>query len=167
MPLQANRLILLLLGYFICPSLELACIQCTSPIERVAQNWDHSCLDGTLTPVLCEQSTNETKKPYLNCISALYRISLNGNGGLHIHRGCSMIQAVRHECDPPVTSIDLDSTLDFFCSRTCENNGCNQHSVVQISSNMNRYFSKNDMLLKIVMIILVHFSVLFSFFLMK
>lgn len=40
---------------------------------------DHSCLDGTLAPVICEQSINGTKSPFKNCVSALYRIGFKGN----------------------------------------------------------------------------------------
>lgn len=57
--------------------------------------------------------------------------------GVHIHRGCSMIHDVRHECDPPASTVDLEKTLDFFCSRTCPYDGCNQHTVSEISSNTN------------------------------
>ncbi len=43
--------------------------------------WDHSCLDGTLAPVLCQQSTNQTKSTFKNCQSALYRLAMKGNRG--------------------------------------------------------------------------------------
>ena len=100
MQLESNQLIFIIFGCFICPStyfmfdesdclmilfvslgLELSCIQCTSPVERITQNWDHSCLDGTLPAVPCEQSNNDSSKAYQNCVSALYRIGLSANGG--------------------------------------------------------------------------------------
>ncbi|CAF4444282.1 unnamed protein product, partial [Adineta steineri] len=48
-----------------------------------------------------------------------------------------MIKNVQHECDPPIQTFDLDTTLDFYCSQTCANDGCNQHSVKEIASNAN------------------------------
>jgi hypothetical protein len=60
---------------------QLACIQCSSPIRRVSQIREHPCLDGTLTPVPCEQRINQSKLPFQNCVSALYRLALHGNGG--------------------------------------------------------------------------------------
>ncbi|CAF1073324.1 unnamed protein product [Adineta steineri] len=81
MQLETNGLILILFGCFIRTSFELACIQCTSPIRRVAQNWDHSCLDGTLAPEPCEQPINDTRGTFINCASALFKVGLNGNRG--------------------------------------------------------------------------------------
>ncbi len=72
---------------------------------------------------------------------------------MHIHRGCSIIENVRHECDPPASTINLEETLDFFCSRTCSDDGCNQHTVNEISSNANGYLYKNKILLIIYFII--------------
>ncbi len=60
--------------FFFLVAFELACIQCTSPLRRVPQMRDHSCLDGTLAPVPCAQSIHASKN-YKNCISVLY------NGG--------------------------------------------------------------------------------------
>ncbi len=64
---------------------QLACIQCTSPTRSPSENWDYSCLDGTLTPVLCEQTINGSKVPYKNCISALYRLKITGNSGRNLN----------------------------------------------------------------------------------
>ncbi|CAF0768808.1 unnamed protein product [Adineta ricciae] len=81
MQLERRQLVFIIFGWFICPSFELSCIQCTSPVERITQNWDHSCLDGTLASVACKKPNNESSEPFLNCVSALYRIGLNTNGG--------------------------------------------------------------------------------------
>lgn len=59
---------------------QLACIQCTSPVRRISQLSDHSCLDGTLQPLLCEQIINGSKLIFKNCVSAIYKLGLNGNG---------------------------------------------------------------------------------------
>lgn len=79
---------------------------------------------------------------------------------MHIHRGCSMIHEVRHECDPPAATIDLDKTLDFFCSRTCSDDGCNQHKVIQISSNANGYLNQNRILFQFFFFCTVKYSLL-------
>jgi len=63
--------------------------------------------------------------------------------GLYIHRGCSMIETARHECDPPASQIDLDETLDFFCSQTCSTDGCNQHAVEEITLTSSAYSPAN------------------------
>jgi hypothetical protein len=60
---------------------QLACIQCTSPIRRVSQIREHSCLDGTLPPLPCGQRINQSKLVFPNCVSALYRLASKGNGG--------------------------------------------------------------------------------------
>jgi hypothetical protein len=75
------------------------------------------------------------------CLSNIYLFCLSYLG-VHIHRGCSMIETVRHECDPPASTINIDKTLDFFCSVTCSEDGCNQHSVNEIASNANGYLSR-------------------------
>jgi hypothetical protein len=64
-----------------------------------------------------------------------------------------MIKNVGHECDPNGTAIDLDQTLDFFCSRTCAYDGCNQHSVKEISSKANGDLYRSQRLLIIYLII--------------
>lgn len=68
-------------NFFFFLGLELACIQCTSPIRNLSPMWDHSCLEGTLEPVLCEHSSNRTQQPFQNCLSALYKLSIKGGGG--------------------------------------------------------------------------------------
>jgi hypothetical protein len=61
---------------------ELACIQCTSSIQPVQEKtWDNSCLDGTLRPLPCKQQGNASMEPFKNCVSALYRLSLQQKGG--------------------------------------------------------------------------------------
>ncbi len=64
---------------------ELACIQCTSPIRRVSQNWDHSCLDGTLAPVPCAQPINESIPSFKTCVSALYTLGSKVKRGEQNH----------------------------------------------------------------------------------
>jgi len=64
---------------------ELACIQCTSPIQRVSQSWDHSCLDGTLSPVPCVQPMNESIAPFKTCASALYALGSKPKRGEQNH----------------------------------------------------------------------------------
>jgi hypothetical protein len=81
---------------------------------------------------------------------------------VHIHRSCATIVTVVHECDPPVGTIDLDTTLDFYCRRTCLNDGCNQHLVKEISSNANEYLNKDNTLVKMFLIIWVQFYLFFS-----
>jgi hypothetical protein len=53
-----------------------------------------------------------------------------------------MIESVRHECDPPATTFSIYTTIDFYCTRTCSEDGCNQHSVNEIASNANGYSSR-------------------------
>ncbi len=98
MQLEINKCILLFFGWFIQASkwkgefiyfknswffggLELSCIQCTSPIRRISQNWDHSCLDASLVPIPCELSSNASKSTFINCASALYRLGYKGSKG--------------------------------------------------------------------------------------
>jgi hypothetical protein len=55
---------------------------------------------------------------------------------------------IHHGCDPSNSSIDLDTTLEFFCIRTCIHNGCNRHSVKEIiPSNANQVFKSKFILL--------------------
>jgi hypothetical protein len=68
-----------------------------------------------------------------------------------------MIHDVGHECDPPVSTFDIDKTLDFYCTLTCSDDGCNRHTVKEISSNGNEYFDKSNILLKLYFIILMCF----------
>jgi hypothetical protein len=76
---------------------------------------------------------------------------------VHIHRGCSAIPDARHECDPSASTIDLDRTPDFICTRTCLTNGCNRDSVKELFSNANEFLNKNNILLNICFIISVRF----------
>ncbi|CAF1389625.1 unnamed protein product [Rotaria sordida] len=68
-----------------------------------------------------------------------------------------MIYDIRHECDPSVSMIDLDKTLDFYCTRTCLNDGCNHHSVEEIVSNADEDLYKNNTLWKIYFLIWTQF----------
>jgi len=76
---------------------------------------------------------------------------------VHIHRGCSMIHDARHECEPSISTIDIDRTPDFVCTRTCSTDGCNRDSVKEISSNATGFVNKNNTLLNIYLIIWVRF----------
>jgi hypothetical protein len=79
-----------------------------------------------------------------------------------------MIKDVRHECDPPISAVDLHSTFDFFCSRTCSYDGCNQHLVSEISSNANEFLYKTKILLSIFFLIWIQiFFALLNFFLLR
>ena len=62
-----------MLGY------SLSCIQCTTPIQRIIENGNNSCLYGTLVPVTCDRIINGTKKNFKNCLSALYKFPRQGN----------------------------------------------------------------------------------------
>ena len=53
-----------------------------------------------------------------------------------------MIEDVRHECEPPASTFDIDTTLDFFCRRTCSDDGCNRHTVLQIFSHSCERFNR-------------------------
>ena len=62
---------------------QLECIQCTSPIRRVSHNWNYACLYGTLLPLPCQHG-NESKATFNTCMSNLYTLGTQGNGGKQI-----------------------------------------------------------------------------------
>ncbi|CAF1431636.1 unnamed protein product [Rotaria magnacalcarata] len=76
-----NEILLLFIGWFIQASFELSCIQCTSPIRRNALNRNHSCLYGTLEPLPCSSSNNDSNYSFKTCTSSVYRIGFSRNGG--------------------------------------------------------------------------------------
>ena len=76
-----------------------------------------------------------------------------------------MIENVRHECEPPLSTIDFDVTSDFFCSQTCSDDGCNRHSVKEISSNTNGFFQLRNRLFTICFVISIPMCV--NFFILK
>ncbi|CAF1463500.1 unnamed protein product [Rotaria sp. Silwood1] len=81
MYLKINESILVFIGWFIQASFELSCIQCTSPIRRISQNLNYSCLDGTLPPLPCILPANKSNTTFKACMSSLYRIERRKNGG--------------------------------------------------------------------------------------
>ncbi|UJR26739.1 hypothetical protein I4U23_008054 [Adineta vaga] len=155
MHLDISKCLLIFLGSLIQFSDELECLQCTSPIRRVSRDWDHSCLDGTLMPVACPQLINKTESPFEQCVSAVHRLGRGRNSGILIYRSCTKTNMIFQECDPPNLSIDIDKTLGFYCSRTCQGDGCNRHSVKEITSNMNGLFQNQCILLHIICIIIL------------
>lgn len=54
--------------------------------------------------------------------------------GVLIYRGCMKTAIMQQECDPPNSTIDVEKTLGFYCSLTCFGDGCNRHTVKEITS---------------------------------
>ncbi|CAF0732407.1 unnamed protein product [Adineta ricciae] len=154
MHLDISEYFLLLLVCLVRLSFQLECLQCTSPIRRVSRDWDHSCLDGTLTPVNCSQPLNKTEPPFMQCVSAVHRLGNRQGSGLLIYRGCVKISESFQECDPPIP-IDIDKTISFYCSLTCYGDGCNRHSVKNVISSMSTLFDNPQHLLNIVCIVIL------------
>ncbi|CAF1093974.1 unnamed protein product [Adineta ricciae] len=149
MHLDISKYFLLLLACLVRLTFQLECLQCTSPIRRVSRDWDHSCLDGTLMPVDCPLPLNKTETPFTQCVSAVHRLGNRQGSGVLIYRGCVKISKSYQECDPPIP-IDIDKTINFYCSRTCYGDGCNRHSVKNVISSMSTLFNKPYRLLNIV-----------------
>ncbi|CAF1581067.1 unnamed protein product [Adineta steineri] len=150
MRLDINKYLLVFIGWLIRTSYQLECVQCTSPVRRVTQNWDHSCLDGTLTSVPCQEPPNESNSSFRQCVSAAYRIGSQKSSNIFVYRGCSKSQIAQHECDPANSTTDIDSLLNFYCSYTCLGNGCNRHSYKEITSNANQLIKIQFILLFII-----------------
>lgn len=64
---------------------QLDCLQCTSPIRRFSQSWDHSCLEGTLAALPCDKLTSTSESNYTQCVSALYRVGQRGIAGKKLY----------------------------------------------------------------------------------
>ncbi|CAF1255823.1 unnamed protein product [Rotaria sordida] len=128
--MDINRYLFIFIGWLIRTSYQIECLQCTSPIRRSSHNWDHSCLDGTLLPLPCEGSIDISASTFKQCVSSLYRLGQRGSAGVLIYRGCTKMHSVPHDCDPPVSTIDVETTLNFYCSLACSIDGCNRHSVL-------------------------------------
>lgn len=78
-----------------------------------------------------------------------------------IYRACKNIRNVQqHDCDPPASSIDFETTDNFYCSHTCSYDGCNQHSVDEIKSNASKFLFKK---INFLLIYLIYFIYLFNF----
>ncbi|CAF1042311.1 unnamed protein product [Rotaria sp. Silwood1] len=81
MHMDINQYFFIFIGWLVRTSYQLDCIQCTSPIRHMSTSWDHSCLDGTLSPLPCEAIVNGSALTFQQCGSALYRISQRGSAG--------------------------------------------------------------------------------------
>ncbi|CAF2641147.1 unnamed protein product [Rotaria sp. Silwood2] len=79
--MDINRYLLIFIGWLVRTSYQIECLQCTSPIRRTSTSRDHPCLDGTLSPLPCEESNNASVSTFIQCVSALYRIGQRGSAG--------------------------------------------------------------------------------------
>lgn len=68
------------------------------------------------------------------------------------------MSGIQHECHPSDTTIDVDTTPGLYCIRTCMGDGCNQHSVKEITSN-----NANELFTYKFIVLLIYFLFYFEY----
>ncbi|CAM4936494.1 unnamed protein product [Rotaria socialis] len=106
MHMDISKYLLIVIGCFVRSSSQLYCVQCTSSIEISSSSWDHSCLDGNLTPLLCVDQNNKSESISPLCMSAVYTINKRA-GALRIKQITEKIIYSNH---PRLYSSAYDST---------------------------------------------------------
>ncbi|CAF1966436.1 unnamed protein product [Rotaria magnacalcarata] len=134
MYMDINKYLLIFIGCFVRSSYQLYCVQCTSSIQLSSNSWDHSCLDGNLPPLLCEDRSNASEPISRRCMSAVYKINKRASAGIQITRGCTAVLKIQHDCDPVMSYADIENIDSFYCQQSCYNDGCNKHGIETIIS---------------------------------
>ncbi|CAF3152920.1 unnamed protein product [Rotaria socialis] len=148
MHMDISKYLLIVIGCFVRSSSQLYCVQCTSSIEISSSSWDHSCLDGNLTPLLCVDQNNKSESISPLCMSAVYTI--NKRAVIQITRGCTAARTIQHDCDPVISYADMEKTDSFYCKQLCYHDGCNIHGIEAIISIGNSLLKNKILLLNFV-----------------
>ena len=76
-----------------------------------------------------------------------------------LSRSCTNRSDVQHGCNSAIPYKDTKKWIQFYCMRTCFGDGCNRHSVIDITSNATESFTDGFMVLPITSILfLVYFQ---------
>lgn len=78
------------------------------------------------------------------------------NLGLHLSRSCTKISEPKHGCDPNITSADIETATDYFCTRRCPTDGCNRHTIYEIPPNSANFVKKSISILILFSIEIIH-----------
>lgn len=71
---------------------------------------------------------------------------------MQVSRSCVKRRKLQHDCDPSLATIDMDNNSTYFCTFTCEGNGCNRHSVDTILSKGDQLKNSNGIFLFLIFV---------------